>query len=130
MAQPEVAKAVGELNRAGALGTCLPLMLEAGFSARSVRDNERIMDVFGPWRVLTAPPDLNDRAIMLQHQLFGAGMGRGAGAFDIEVAAYALSYTLSGGPVAIVHYDEDYDHLRDVEPRLLTRWVVPRGSVD
>jgi predicted nucleic acid-binding protein len=112
------------------LATCLPLMLEAGYSATSTREHERIMGVFSSWRILSATSDLNVRATMLQHLLFDAGKGRAAGAFDIEVAAYALSYTLSGDRVAIVHYDEDYDHLHDVETRLLTRWVVPRGSVD
>jgi len=125
-----VAEALAELNRAGALATCLPLMLEAGYSARSAQEHERIMGVFGSWRILTAPLDLKGRAIRLQRLLFDAGKGRAAGAFDIEVAAYALSHSLSGQPVVVVHYDEDYDHLHAVEPQLLTRWVVPRGSVD
>jgi hypothetical protein len=130
VAKPEVASALDELNRAGTFATCLPLMLEAGYSARTLQAHGHIMTMFSSWNILVAPRDLNGRAVMLQRRLFEAGKGRSAGAFDIEVAAHALSYTLADQPVVVVHYDEDYEHLGDVEPRLLTRWVVPRGSVD
>ncbi len=113
------------------LATCLPAQLEAGYSARSLGDFDELMNkLFGSWKVLPVRADLGARSLGLQRALFVAGVGRAAGAFDIQVAGFALAETLAGSPTVVVHYDNDFEQLQKVEPRLLTRWVVPRGSVD
>lgn len=118
------------LNTDGTLATCMPLLLEAGFSARSAPEHDAIMKRLRSWEVLAPLPGLEETAIRLQGALFRAGRGRAAGAFDLEVAAYAVLYMSRGASVSIVHYDGVFDHLAGVEPLLRTRWIVPRGSVD
>jgi hypothetical protein len=127
---PDVARALESLNASGKLATCLPLQLEAGFSTKNLAELDSLAQrLFGRWEILRTRPKVGELALDLQRALFAAGMGRAAGAFDIQVGAFALAETLAGSPTTIVHYDEDYEHLRQVEPRLRTSWVVPPGSV-
>lgn len=128
--QPAVATALKELSELGRFATCVPLQLEAGFSATNLRSYDELMGRgFSGWTVLPPAGEVGTIALDLQRRLFAAGQGRSAGAFDILIAATALAASLAGNATAVVHYDRDFDSLRAVEPRLLTRWVVPRGSI-
>jgi len=42
----------------------------------------------------------------------------------VLIAATAVHYDL-----IVLHYDGDYELLREADNRVLERWVVPRGSV-
>jgi predicted nucleic acid-binding protein len=127
---PTVQARLSALNEVGELATCLPLMLESGYSARSLREHDEIFEsLFPAWRVLDPVPELSEVAVSLQRRLFEAGMGRAVGAFDLMVAAHALHYSDQSTQVTVVHYDEDYDHLVSVAPELSASWIVPRWGV-
>lgn len=85
--------------------------------------------LFAPFVKLAPAPQLIDIAIHMQSRLWAAGKVRSAGAFDTEVAAYAVHYTNANQHVVLVHYDSDYEHIASVRSDLVTRWIVPQGSV-
>jgi predicted nucleic acid-binding protein len=122
---------MSRLNEIGALATCVPLMLEAGYSARSLADFDDVhAALFSTWERLPPLPEVMNIAVDLQRRLFAAGKGRSAGTFDVLVAAHAIAHSSDDGPsVMVIHYDEDYDHLASVAPELQTAWIVPRGSI-
>jgi predicted nucleic acid-binding protein len=126
---PRVEAAVLALLETGELGSCLPQLLEQGYSARAKAEHRLIV-----WDNLEGkvflPPEapVASLAIELQSKLFAAGQGRAVGVSDLQIAATALHHTTSARTVVIVHYDSDFEALRAVEPRLRTQWIVPKGT--
>ncbi len=113
----------------GSIASCLPQLLEEGYSARSEPSHEELIGHNVESKILLRPlPGLVEVAIDLQRRLFAAGKGRSVGISDLQIAATALCYDGATTNIEIVHYDSDFDHLAAIEPRLRTRWIVPRGS--
>ena len=131
LAKPPVLAAWSTLADRGEIATCLPTMLEAGYSARSASDHHTLLRMEQVAKIFL-PPEVGivQIAIQLQSALFDAGMGRAVGVSDLQIAATALHHTTEGRPVIIAHYDADFDHLSAVDPRIRTEWIVPRGTVD
>lgn len=120
------------LVRHGDIATCLPIALEAGFSARNAADHARIIGFeTGRAKLMLPPaPEISTISFQLQADLFARGQGRAAGVSDLQIAATALHHAkVLGRTVTIVHYDSDFDALASVAPKLSTQWIVPRGSV-
>ncbi|MDP7739561.1 PIN domain-containing protein [Mycobacterium paragordonae] len=106
------------------IGTCLPFLLEAGYSARSATDHDQLL------RELTALPMLNidtkveQRALDAQHQLARAGHHR-LPPVDLIIAALADRHS-----VGVLHYDHDYDILAEkTNLRFTSEWLATRGSL-
>lgn len=115
----------------GLFASCLPQVLEEGFSARNHKEWEQIMSASRAAKVFLDPiPDVAEHAQHIQGQMFTMGIGRAAGVSDIQIAATALAHTTADQRVTIVHYDSDFDAISRAAPQLRTRWIVPRGSVD
>jgi predicted nucleic acid-binding protein len=126
-----VKDALLDLLQSGTLGSCLPQRLEEGFSARNLQDYRELSRLAAEGRVFLSPePETAQIAISLQERLFAIGQGRAVGVSDLQIAATALHHSRHGVQVVIVHYDSDFDHLAAMEPALLTRWIVPKGSID
>jgi predicted nucleic acid-binding protein len=112
-----------------AVASCLPQILEEGYSARSLTTYGEIIRHNLESKVVLLPvPELLELAVDIQRRLFTAGRGRAVGVTDLQLAATALYYSNDDQTVEIVHYDSDFDHLAAFEPRLRTRWIVPRGT--
>ena len=128
---PIVRTAWSTLSERGEIATCLPTILEAGYSARSAHAHRETIH-FEQASKMVLPPTSEDLpiAVRLQGALFTAGMGRAVGVSDLQIAATAIQHSKGDTQVVVVHYDTDFDHLASVEPRLATEWIVPRGSVD
>lgn len=126
-----IAAAVVQLLDAGDLGSCLPQLLEEGYSAQSAMQHHLLMDASRRARIFL-PPDEEVAALALglQSRLFDAGIGRSVGVSDLQIAATALRHTTDRRRVTVVHYDVDFERVADVEPSFSHRWIVPRGSVD
>lgn len=131
LAHPAVRTAWERLVAQGDVATCLPTALEAGYSARNRADHTRIVEFETAAKVFLAPaPAVAEIAIGLQAALFTAGQGRAVGVSDLQIAATAIHYaTALNRPVAVVHYDSDFEHLTRLATGLDARWIVPRGSV-
>lgn len=132
LSNPRVRSAWDALVERGEVATCLPISLEAGYSARNAQDHARVMEFeTRTAKVMLRPEsEVVDYAIALQAALFAKGLGRAVGVNDLQIAATALHYgERTGREVAVVHYDSDFDHLANVWPTFDSRWIVPRGSV-
>jgi len=126
-----VADAVTNLLEWGELASCLPQVLEEGYSARDVTSHRVILNANQHGKVFLAPDAEAARmALDLQARLFAAAKGRSVGVSDLQIAATAMRYSAGDQTVIVVHYDHDFDHLADVTPNLHTQWIVPAGSVD
>jgi predicted nucleic acid-binding protein len=108
----------------GALGTCLPFLLEAGYSARSAKDHGEIMDDLGGLPRATITPEVERVALEAQGDLARVGHHR-LSPVDVLIAACAHE---SGA--GVLHYDRDYDVLREhTRLRFRSEWLAPAGSL-
>ena len=108
----------------GRIATCLPFLLEAGYSARNTRDHDELL------RELMALPNVRidgrveSRALDAQRQLARAGHHR-LPPVDLIIAALADAYDLG-----ILHYDNDYEIVSEkTDLRFASVWLAPRGSI-
>jgi len=109
----------------GSIGTCLPFLLEAGYSARSAIHHDAIMsdlDLFPHVQITSAVERL---ALEAQSDLARVGHHRLRPA-DILIAACAHE-----AGAGVLHYDRDYDVLREhTRLRFHSEWLAPAGSLD
>jgi predicted nucleic acid-binding protein len=85
------------------LGTCLPFLLEAGYSARSARDRTEIMARLEYLPRVSVDADIEQAAQDAQGELAALGHHRLAPS-DLVIAACAAR---AGG--GVLHYDRDFD---------------------
>lgn len=112
----DVASALAAL--AGALFVCPVGELEQLHSARSARDYDALKtDLRASFPVVKAPPDLLDRALLLQQDLaHHHGMWHRTPIADLLIAETALHHGLG-----VAHVDADYDRIAEVRPLTLRR---------
>ena len=116
----EVAAAVD----AGGLATCLPFLLEAGYSARSARDHGELLDELLALPHFPVDEVVEQRAIEAQRQLARVGHHR-LPPVDLLVAAIADRHR-----VGVLHYDRDYDLLAEkTDLEFDSVWLAPAGSL-
>lgn len=108
----------------GRIATCLPFLLEAGYSARNARDHDELLDALMALPDVTIDHRVESRAIAAQRQLARAGHHR-LPPVDLIVAALADTHDLG-----ILHYDSDYEIvLEKTDLRFDSVWLAPRGSI-
>lgn len=106
------------------IAVCLPFLLEAGYSARSGRDHDELMEELLALPVLHIDEEAEWRAVDAQRQLARAGYHR-LPPVDVIVAALAERHE-----VGILHYDRDYDTLAaKTDLRFGSVWLAPRGAL-
>lgn len=116
---------IADWMEAGMVGTCLPFLLEAGYSARSRRDHDMIFSDLAPMPRVAITPEVERLAIEAQSDLARIGHHRLAPA-DILIAACAHE-----AGAGVLHYDKDYDVLREhTRLRFRSEWLAPSGSLD
>jgi predicted nucleic acid-binding protein len=116
----EIADALEERR----VATCLPFLLEAGYSARSARDHDELIAELLALPLLSIDEATERRAIEAQRQLARAGHHR-MPPVDLIVAAIADRHGLG-----ILHYDADYDILAArTDLSFESVWLAPPGSL-
>ncbi|MGI8593948.1 MAG: PIN domain-containing protein [Solirubrobacteraceae bacterium] len=116
----EIANALEE----GRVATCLPFLLEAGFSARSARYHDALIEELLALPLLHIDEATELRAVDAQRQLARAGHHR-LPPVDLILAAIADNHGLG-----ILHYDSDYDLLNaKTNLRFQSVWLAPRGTL-
>jgi predicted nucleic acid-binding protein len=121
------AERAGELADAvesGRVAACLPFVLEAGYSARSARDHDRLLtDLLSlPWFAIDEA--VEQRALDAQRQLARAGHHR-LPPVDLLLGALADRHGL-----AVLHYDHDYDVLAEkTDLGFESVWLARRGTL-
>lgn len=103
---------------AGSLYLCPIGQLEQLHSARSARDYEALdADLREAFPLVSAPPDVFDRALDLQRDLaHHHGMWHRTPIPDLLIACTALHHGLG-----IVHVDRDFERIAEVRPVVVRR---------
>lgn len=104
--------------------TCLPFLLEAGYSARSADDHDTLMAGFDRLPHIPITPEIERRAKEAQSELAKAGHHR-LPPMDLIIAACA-----EDAEAGVLHYDGDYDILgRHTTLDFESEWLAPPGSL-
>jgi predicted nucleic acid-binding protein len=115
---------IAEWLEQGRIATCLPFLLEAGYSARNARDHAELLSDLEALPSVPIDERVETRAIDAQRQLARAGHHR-LPPVDLIIAALADAHGLS-----ILHYDNDYEIVSEkTDLRFDSVWLAPRGSV-
>lgn len=107
----------GELARAGISD------LEVGFSARNVREWDRLADALNAFELIETTAEHVRRAMQVQ-RLLATKHQRGRKIPDLLIAAAAEASDL-----IVLHYDADFDRIAAITGQHC-EWVLPAGSID
>jgi predicted nucleic acid-binding protein len=109
---------------AGHLATCLPFLLEAGYSARSARDHDQLLKELLALPHFAIDEDVEQRAVDAQRQLGRVGHHR-LPPVDLLLAATADRHRLG-----VLHYDRDYDLIAEkTDLEFDSVWLAPPGTI-
>lgn len=116
--------AVVEMLDAEEIATCLPFLLEAGYSAQSAADHEQSIDRLGTLPSVSIDAEVEATARKAQRELARAGHHR-LSPIDLMIAACAHE-----AGAGVLHYDRDYDVIAELTSlRFESVWVAPAGSL-
>ena len=108
----------------GRIATCLPFLLEAGYSARTVREHEQLLAELLSLPHYRFDEAAEQRALDAQAQLARVGHHR-LPPVDLLIAALADRHGLG-----ILHYDHDYDIIAEkTDLRFDSVWLADRGTL-
>jgi predicted nucleic acid-binding protein len=109
-----------ELN----LTTCLPFLLEAGYSARSGEERRAMMVDLDLLPRIEIDRDVEQMALQAQRELAEIGHHRLA-PMDVMIAACAHR-----AEAGVLHYDGDYDILAERTGLVFeSEWLAPPGTL-
>jgi hypothetical protein len=115
---------VVEMLDAGEIATCLPFLLEAGYSARSAEDHEQSMGRLGTLPSVSIDAEVEATARKAQRELARVGHHR-LSPIDLMIAACAHE-----AGAGVFHYDRDYDVIAErTSLRFESVWVSPAGTL-
>lgn len=118
------AEEIADALEAGGIATCLPFLLEAGYSARSARDYGELLDELLALPRFDIDEEVERRAIDAQHQLARIGHHR-LPPVDLIVAAIAHRHSLG-----VLHYDHDYDLIAEkTDLDFESVWLAKAGTI-
>jgi predicted nucleic acid-binding protein len=104
---------------------CLPLLLEAGYSARSAAEHDTLIRDLGLLPRVDMGNEIERLALRAQGELAAVGHHR-LSPNDLIVAACA--HHAGHG---VLHYDRDYDVIAaHTSLEFASEWVAPAGSLD
>jgi predicted nucleic acid-binding protein len=109
---------------AGRIATCLPFLLEAGYSARNARDHDELLAGLLALPRVSIDEAVERRALEAQRHLARVGHHR-LPPVDLLVAALADRHGLG-----VLHYDRDYDLLTEkTDLAFNSVWLAPVGTL-
>ena len=115
---------IADALEAGRIATCLPFLLEAGYSARTARDHNELLAELLALPHFHIDEEVERRAVDAQRQLARIGHPR-LPPVDLIVAAIADRHGLG-----VLHYDRDYDLVAEkTDLNIESAWLAPAGSL-
>jgi len=106
------------------LATCLPFLLEAGYSARSGAQRAAMMSDLALLTRVEIDREVERLALRAQRELAEIGHHRLAPT-DVVIAACAHA-----ADMGVLHYDSDYDLLaRHTSLAFESEWLAPPGAL-
>jgi predicted nucleic acid-binding protein len=116
-------KVAGWIDRSF-LGTCLPFLLEAGYSARSAADHQALMAELDLLPHVQITQGAEELALRAQRELATVGHHRLA---PIDLIIAACAHVAGAG---VLHYDRDYDVIATRTClEFESEWLVPPGTL-
>lgn len=115
---------VAQRIEAGSLAACIPFVLEAGYSARSAADHDRVIAdlVMLPWIDLT--PRVSRLAMQAQSEMARVGHHR------VPPTDLLISACAHAEGAGVLHYDHDYDLIaKHSGLDFQSEWLAPAGSI-
>jgi predicted nucleic acid-binding protein len=108
----------------GRIATCLPFLLEAGYSARTGREHGELLAELLSLPYYRFDEAVEQRALNAQAQLARLGHHR-LPPVDLLIAALADRHG-----IGILHYDHDYDLIAEkTDLRFDSVWLADRGTL-
>jgi predicted nucleic acid-binding protein len=106
------------------IATCLPFLLDAGYSARSAAHHKEIVTALDAFPRIAFTAVVEERAIQTQHELAAVGHHRLA---PIDLMIAACAHEAGAG---VLHYDGDYDILAArTSLEFESEWLGPPGTL-
>jgi predicted nucleic acid-binding protein len=106
------------------LATCLPFLLEAGYSARSAADHQALMAQLDLLPRIHIGRDMERLALQAQRELALVGHHRLA---PIDLLIAACAHDAGAG---VLHYDSDYDIIATrTSLQFESEWLAPSGTL-
>jgi predicted nucleic acid-binding protein len=116
--------AVVDMLDAEEIATCLPFLLEAGYSTRSAADHEESIDRLSTLPSVSIDADIEATTLKAQRELARVGHHR-VPPIDLMIAACAHE-----AGAGVLHYDRDYDVIAELTSlRFESVWVAPAGTL-
>ncbi len=113
---------IADAFEAGLIAASLPFLLEAGYSARNAREHDDVLAELLSLPHFSIDELVEQRALDAERQLARAGQLR-LPPVDLVLAALAAHHR-----IGILHYDHDYDILREkTDLDFESVWLAPRG---
>lgn len=120
----ERAEAIIEQVNERQIATCLPFLLEAGYSARSAADYLRIMDRLGRLPEIAIDRKVESSVLQAQRELAIVGHHRMA---PVDIMIAACAHEAGAG---VLHYDRDYDLIAEhTSLSFESVWLAPAGTL-
>jgi predicted nucleic acid-binding protein len=118
------AETIAALTEAREIAVCLPFVLEAGFSARSLGDRKALMARLDELPRVALDGEVERLASRAQYELTEVGHHRVA---PVDVMIAACAHRAEAG---VLHYDRDYDVLAEHTSLLFdSEWLAPAGTL-
>lgn len=112
------------LMRERRLITCLPFLLEAGYSARNMSDHVARIDGLRALSNASIDATVENRGLEAQRQLAASGHHR-LSPPDLIVAALAERHD-----AGVIHYDRDFDLIAEhTDLSFESVWLAPAGTL-
>lgn len=106
------------------LMTCLPFLLEAGYSARSAAHHRTMMIDFDQLPSIRITLKIEEHARRAQRELAAIGHHRLA---PVDIMIAACAHEAGAG---VLHYDRDYDLLaKHTSLEFDSEWLAPAGTL-
>jgi predicted nucleic acid-binding protein len=106
------------------IATCLPFLLEAGYSAQSITDHEQSIDRLRTLPAVSIDAEVEATARKAQRELARVAHHR-LSPIDLMIAACAHE-----AGAGVLHYDRDYDVIAELTSLdFESVWVAPAGSL-
>lgn len=123
MSKPGVLQAIDSIENAVVV-TATPQVLEYCHSARNSAEYTHAIATMSAFDRLTLDDECHDIAVQFQRALWHDGKVRGAGAFDLLIAAIGHRHEAT-----VVHYDKNFATIARTVPAFRQRWIAPPGTI-
>ncbi|MGI8945745.1 MAG: PIN domain-containing protein [Thermoleophilaceae bacterium] len=116
---------IAAMIEGGGVAVSAPFLLEAGWSASSAADHDEVLADLLQLPFLALDADVERRALAAQRDLAHRGHHRSASPSDLLIAACAHV-----NEVGVLHYDRDYDLLRELTGLTFeSTWLADAGTL-